>query len=100
MIFIRYALSVLLATRDFNTSCELLEFSEKYRLLTIHEKAKHVNSSKRLIKVSPLALDYIKLFFELKQEFNYDGYIPILIKLDRNKNYKFVDFNKDNILNF
>ncbi len=100
MIFIRYALSVLLATRDFNASCELLEFSEKYGLLTIHEKAKHVNSSKRLIKVSPLALDYIKLFFELKQEFNYDGYIPILIKLDRNKNYKFVDLNKDNILDF
>ena len=63
------------------------------------KKAKHVNSSKRLKSFST-CIDYIKLFFELKQEFNYDGYIPILIKLDRNKNYKFVDLNKDNILNF
>ena len=100
MIFIRYALSILLATRNFNTSCELLEFSEKFGLLTIHEKAKHVNSSKRLIKVSPMALDYIKLFFELKKEFDYDGYIPILIKEYKNKYYEFVDFNKNELLTF
>lgn len=105
MIFIRYSLSILLATRNFNTSCELLEFSEKLGLLTIHEKAKHVNSSKRLIKVSPRAVKYIKLFFELKREFSYDGYAPILIKVYKSKKYKdenheFIDLNKKTVLEF
>lgn len=79
MIFIRYSLSILLATRDAYESCDLKELSKSFKILTIHEKAKHIKTSKRLIPLTDKALFYIDEFFELVKEFEIDSNYPILI---------------------
>lgn len=80
MIFIRYALSLLLATRDYKESCNLYNHSRRLNLITIHEKAKNLRSSKRIIPLVKLAQDCIELFCYLKNKFQIDGNIPCLLR--------------------
>ncbi len=85
MIFIRYSLSISLATRDAYESCDLKEISRYFKILSIHEKAKHIKTSKRLIPLTDKALFYIDEFFELIRESTIDSTYPILLKEENDK---------------
>lgn len=85
MIFIRYALSILLATRSTYDSCNLINFSKKLELLTIHEKAKSITSSKRLIPLTKRALLLIQMFYRLKEEFKLTSFLPVLLEVKENE---------------
>ena len=65
MLYLRYTLGLLLATRDFEGSCDLSNYSEKFRVLLLQEKAKNFNMSKRIIPLTKRAIKYIKNFKQL-----------------------------------
>lgn len=99
MIFIRYSLSILLATRDDNESCNLSEFSKRFGILTIHEKAKHIKSSKRIIPLTAKALFYIDEFYELIKSFEIDYTYPILLN-EENCEIIINSLSKESVLKF
>lgn len=96
MIYIRYSLSLLLATRKGFESCNLSNFSEELGLLIIHEKAKTINSSRRLIGLNKRAISIIQLFYELKQELNINTNIPVLLKKENEKIVE-VELNQNSV---
>ncbi|MAC84776.1 MAG: hypothetical protein CL624_11655 [Arcobacter sp.] len=80
MIFIRYSLALLLATRDYKNSCDLYNFSKRLKILTIHEKAKNVKTAKRIIPLSDLSIRIINLFYSLKRSStDFKNYSPMLL---------------------
>lgn len=99
MIYLRYSLSIILATRSLKNSCDLSNYSPKLALLTIHEKAKNIKSSKRLIPLTVKAIELINFFFELKKEFNLTGFTPIRLKEDKNELIE-IPLSKESILDF
>ena len=99
MIFIRYSLSILLATRDYVNSCDLSDFSRNYKLLTIHEKIKHIKTSKRLIPLTDKALLYIDEFIELKEKYKIDFSYPILLK-EENSEITSIQLTKISVLEY
>jgi hypothetical protein len=99
MIFIRYTLSILLATRSSRDGCNLMSYSKNLSLLTIHQKAKNIKSSKRLIPLTSRAIEYIELFYELKKEFDFHGFTPILFK-DKDNELVQIELNKNSVLEF
>lgn len=70
MVFIRYSLSLLLATRDFKNSCDLMHYSRRFNILTIQEKAKNIKTAKRIIPISDFAKEIIDLFYQTRNEFD------------------------------
>jgi len=99
MIFIRYSLSILLATRYYVNSCDLSDFSRNYKLLTIHEKIKHIKTSKRLIPLTDKALLYIDEFIELKEKYKIDFSYPILLK-EENSEITSIQLTKISVLEY
>ena len=99
MIFIRYSLSILLATRDYVNSCDLSDFSRNYKLLTIHEKIKHIKTSKRLIPLTNRAILYIDEFIELKERYKIDFSYPILLK-EEDSEISLVQLTKTSVLEY
>lgn len=99
MIFIRYSLSILLATRDYVNSCDLSDFSRNYKLLTIHEKIKHIKTSKRLIPLTDKALLFIDEFIELKEKYKIDFSYPILLK-EENSEITSIQLTKISVLEY
>ena len=85
MIYIRYVFCILLATRKYNFSCDLQQYSERKKLLFIHEKAKNTYSSKRIIPVTDLGSLYIKKFYRLKYEYNLYAFSPVIVDNDGNE---------------
>ena len=96
MIFIRYSLSLLIATRDYTTSCNLAEYSKKFKILTIQEKAKNVYHSKRLIPLTDRAIRIIDNFYLLKEEFKITSFVPCLVTVEGKEEI----LNEKNILKF
>jgi len=84
MIYLRYSLALLLATRDFGNSCNLLDFSQRLRVLLLQEKAKSIYTSKRIIPLCTRAIEEIKKFYELKTKYNLISNYPVF--LDKNTN--------------
>lgn len=79
MIFIKYSLSLLLATRDFKNSCDLKSYSKRLNILTVHEKAKNIKTAKRIIPICNFTKEIIDLFYQTRNKFkNYTGYSPLL----------------------
>lgn len=99
MIIIRYSLSILLATREYRHSCNLSNYSQKYSILLIHEKAKDINSSKRLIPLTKRAKEYIELFYKLKEKYNIKSKMPILL-IDNSGVLEEKDMSRKSILDF
>jgi hypothetical protein len=93
MILIRYTLSLLLATRDFRNSCNLIDYSKSFQLLTIQEKSKNIYQSKRLIPLTNRARKIIENFYILKEKYNISSYSPVLLTNDGKEK----DINKKNI---
>lgn len=80
MILIRYSLSLLLGTRDFQNSCDLKNYSKRLNILTVQEKAKNIRTAKRIIPISSFAKKIIDLFYETRSEFeNYKSYSPMIL---------------------
>ena len=79
MIYIRYALSIVLATRDFGDSCNLQNYSKRFRLLSLQEKNKDDATSKRIIPLCLLAQKLITKFYELKEIYGFDEFVPVLL---------------------
>ena len=99
MIYIRYALSILLATRDFTYSCDLTEYSKYLHTVTIHEKEKNKRSSKRIIPVCHSAKKMIDAFFTIKTKYNLSHNRPMLI-LHKENDFTFEEIKKDAVINF
>ena len=99
MIFIRYSLALLLATRKGLESCNLSNFSESLGLLIIHEKAKTIRSSRRLIPLNKRTISLIKSFYELKKELQVSTNIPILLKYENEKRVE-IDLNHNAVKTF
>lgn len=93
MILIRYTLSLLLATRDFRNSCNLIDYSKSFQLLTIQEKSKNIYQSKRLIPLTNRANKIIENFYILKKKYNISSSSPVLLTNDAQE----MDINKKNI---
>jgi len=93
MILIRYTLSLLLATRDFRNSCNLIDYSKSFKLITIQEKSKNIYQSKRLIPLTNRANKIIENFYSLKEKYNISSYSPVLLNNDGQEK----DINKKNI---
>ncbi len=85
MIYIRYALSFLLGTRDFHQSCDLHNYSKAYKITTIQEKAKDARSSKRIIPLCKTAEELINIFHHIKDKYNYEQHTPCLIIKEESK---------------
>ncbi len=96
MIFLRYGLSLLLATRDFRNSCNLSDYSLNLRILTIQEKAKNIFQSKRVVPLCDRAIVCIKIFEQLKRDYNISASTPILLLNDNVES----EINSENINKF
>lgn len=79
MIYIRYALSIALATRDFTDSCNLMNYSKRFMLLSLQEKNKDDQTSKRIIPLCGIAHKLITKFYELKDKYGFDEFVPVLL---------------------
>jgi len=79
MVYLRYVLGLLLATRDFYNSCNLSNYSKKFKILVLQEKAKNIYMSKRIIPLSKKAIEYIEIFEKIKQQSNIKSDSPILL---------------------
>jgi len=97
---------VLLATRRYNFSCDLQQFSKRKKLLFIHEKAKNTYSSKRIIPVNELGSLYIEKFYRLKDEYHLYAFSPVIVDDDGNEKpmnqenlMEWLQINKNEIVN-
>jgi len=79
MIYLRYVLGILLATRNFDNSCDLSNYSKKFKILVLQEKAKSIYMSKRIIPLTNKAIEYIEIFNKLKQKYNIRSNFPVLL---------------------
>jgi hypothetical protein len=79
MIYLRYVLGLLLATRDFNNSCNLSNYSKRFKVLILQEKAKSIYMSKRMIPLTPKAIEYIEIFKKIKEKNKINSNSPILL---------------------
>jgi len=71
-LYVRYALAILVGTRDFNKSVNLTRTSFKYETIHYHEKAKHENDGHRIIPLCSTALLIIQDYFEILQKVGID----------------------------
>lgn len=94
MIYLRYVFSILLTSRKYYFSANLHQYSRRERLLFLHEKAKNVFNSKRIVPITELGDRYIQYFFKLRKEFLISSYSPVLLQDDK----KVLDFNQKNLL--
>lgn len=85
MVYIRYALSFLLGTRNFHNSCDLGNHSKAYDITSIQEKEKDARSSKRIIPLCKTAKELIDIFHQLKSKYDYHQDTPCLIIMKENK---------------
>lgn len=99
MIIIRYSLSILIAGRDIHHSCDLSNCSIDSEILIIHEKAKSINSSRRLIPLTNLTLKFIKYFHELKNKYQIKLPYPVLLIKSEDKLEEH-DITKKSIIDF
>jgi len=83
MIYIRYLLSLLIATRNYTQSCSLYSFIQSEKKLFIQEKAKNQYIGKRIIPLSTLAYKTTKYFYYLKDKYSLNIFNPILIINDK-----------------
>jgi len=79
MVYLRYALGLLLATRDFYNSCDLSNYSKKFKILILQEKAKSIYMSKRIIPLTKESMEYIEIFQKIKQKNNIKSNSPVLL---------------------
>jgi hypothetical protein len=85
MIFIRFGLSILLGTRDFNNSANLSDYSTVSNILILQEKGKNIYQGKRIIPLCNHALSLIKMFHKLKIHFNIVSNFPVLLDDELNE---------------
>lgn len=79
MIYLRYSLALLLATRDFNNSCNLSQYSKRFKILLLQEKAKSIYTAKRAIPLCERAITEIEQFYILKLEYQLSSDHPVFI---------------------
>ncbi|HHB52577.1 MAG TPA: hypothetical protein ENK75_06000, partial [Saprospiraceae bacterium] len=96
MIHLRYVLSILLVTRKYYFSANLKQYSQREKLLFLHEKAKNIYTSKRIVPVTELGERYIQYFYKLKEEFLIESNSPVIFAEDG----KVLDFDNTNLLNW
>jgi len=96
MIHLRYVFSILLASRKYYFSANLHQYSRREKLLFLHEKAKNVYNSKRIVPITSLGDKYINYFYQLREEFNIVPYSPVIIRDDG----KVVDLEQNNLNNW
>ncbi len=82
MLYIRYVFSILFATRKYHFSATTKEYSKRKGLLMIHEKAKDVYQSKRVMPVTVLGSHYIQYFEQLRIEHSINDTAPVVVKDD------------------
>jgi len=85
MIYLRYLFSISLATREYYFSSNLKSYSRREKVLFIHEKAKNIHSSKRIIPLTNTAAEYIEYFYKLREKYNIISYAPILFEDNLNE---------------
>ncbi|RLA82329.1 MAG: hypothetical protein DRG78_07505 [Epsilonproteobacteria bacterium] len=91
MIYLRYVFSVLFATREYYFSANVMDYSKRLKILFIHEKAKNLYSSKRIIPVTDLGDEYIRYFLKLKNKHNLQSFSPYVPLTEE---YKKTEFDK------
>jgi len=69
-IYIRYALAMLIGTRDFKKSVDLSRVCFKYKIIHIQEKAKHENDGHRVIPLCETAVQLIVDYLNVLQKFD------------------------------
>lgn len=79
MIYLRYVFALLLGTRKYYFSVNLKEYSRRNNLLLIHEKAKDIYTSKRIIPITALGEKYINKFFELRDKYKLQSFSPVIV---------------------
>jgi len=82
MIYLRYSLAILLGTREYYFSTDSQEYSKRRNILLIHEKAKDIYVSKRIIPITSIGAKYIEKFFALKEQYNLQSFSPVIINDD------------------
>lgn len=99
MIALRYLLGIQMATRDFDYSCNLYNLSRREKILFLQEKNRDLVSSKRIIPLSNKAIQHIEFFYTLKEKYNLDSFMPVLLVKQNNKILERV-LNKNNTKEF
>lgn len=100
MVYIRFALSILLGTRDFSGSCDFSGYSSYYNVLHLQEKAKDAYSSKRIIPICNVAREFIELFYTIKSKYSgMKGHLPCLI-VSKKRSIEIVDMSKKNLISW
>jgi hypothetical protein len=82
MIVIRYMLCISLATRKATFSAAINDYSEHLKVLFLQEKAKNIFSSKRMIPLTPRALELIAWFERIKKHYKLHSNWPVLLEKD------------------
>jgi len=82
MIYLRYAFSILLVSRDFiKTSSDLSQISKRFKIITIQEKGKNLYQGKRILPLTNKAIAYIDMFQKIKKQYSISSESPILLSV-------------------
>lgn len=85
MIYLRYAFSILLVSRDImKSSANLSQVSTRFNIITIQEKGKNVYQGKRIIPLTKRAVKYIQVFKSIKEKYHLESNSPVLVAYDKN----------------
>jgi hypothetical protein len=87
-IFIKYALSCLMATRHYTHSTSMEQYSRRLGLIFIQEKGQNLYSGKRIIPLTEQAVELVEAFLSLKIEHNIISYSPCIVSYLKNGNKK------------
>jgi hypothetical protein len=82
MIYLRYAFSILLCTRDNKNSCDLSNVCFDPAIFTVSEKNTDEHSSIRVVPLIPITIKFIELFQKIKLKYKVEKNIPFLINKD------------------
>lgn len=96
MIYLRYVFSIFFASRKYYFSANLKQYTSREKLLFLHEKAKNIYTSKRIVPITILGDKYIQYFYKLRKEFALESYSPVIMTDDGD----IVDFDNSNLTNW
>jgi len=87
-IFLKYALSCLMATRHYKYSTSMEQYSRRAGLIFIQEKGRNLFSGKRIIPLTEQAIELVETFLSLRREYDIMSYSPCIVSYLQNGDKK------------
>ena len=97
MIFLKYALSCVMAARNFKASISMQAFSKREKTVFIQEKGKNIFSSKRIIPLTDRGVELVEQFLLCKEQYRLKSHYPVFLEKDSEGIYVEKDMSKTSI---